>query len=124
MNHFLAFSMRFQEIRERLLEVPRRNVLCGWVSAISTSLTHLWAAFTMAGLRHFILPRFSSYPLSKIILALQYEDYLLNGFHLKGNKARSSSLDLDSELVGGYSSLHIRRGDLQFKEVKFDSNQW
>jgi hypothetical protein len=33
-------------------------------------------------------------------------------------------LDLDSELVGGYSSLHIRRGDLQFKEVKFDSNQW
>jgi hypothetical protein len=78
----------------------------------------------MTGLRLFNLPRYSSYPLSKIILALQYEDYLLNGLHLNEGKARSSSLDLDSELVGGYSSLHIRRGDLQFKEVKFDSNQW
>lgn len=78
----------------------------------------------MAGLRLFNWPRYSSYPLRKIILALQYEDYLLNGHHLNGGKARSSSLDLDSELVGGYSSLHIRRGDLQFKEVKFDSYQW
>ena len=56
----------------------------------------------------------------KIILALQYEDYLLSGN--VGNP--SPSLDLDAELVGGYSSLHIRRGDLQFKEVKFDSEQW
>lgn len=78
----------------------------------------------MTGLRLFNLPGYSSYPLSKIILALQYEDYLLNGLHLNEGKARSYSLDLDSELVGGYSSLHIRRGDLQFKEVKFDSNQW
>ncbi|KAL3808542.1 hypothetical protein ACHAXA_002709 [Cyclostephanos tholiformis] len=55
----------------------------------------------------------------KIILALQYEDYLR-----QSDKERSSSLNLDSLLVGGYSSLHIRRGDLQFKEVKIDSNQW
>jgi hypothetical protein len=61
----------------------------------------------------------SSYPLEKIILALQYEDYLR-----QGDQVLSSSLNLDALLVGGYSSLHIRRGDLQFKEVKFDSNQW
>jgi hypothetical protein len=60
----------------------------------------------------------------KIILALQYEDFLLNGLPQNGDKPRSSSLSLDSELVGGYSSLHIRRSDLQFKEVKFDSNKW
>ncbi len=55
----------------------------------------------------------------KIILALQYEDYTRN-IAPSGGK----SLQLDSELVGGFSSLHIRRGDLQFKEVKFDSNLW
>ena len=56
----------------------------------------------------------------KIILALQYENHLLSG----DVGSPSPSLDLDTELVGGYSSLHIRRGDLQFKEVKFDSEQW
>jgi hypothetical protein len=61
----------------------------------------------------------SSYPLEKIILALQFEDYIR-----QDDKVRSSSMNLDALLAGGYSSLHIRRGDLQFKEVKFDSNQW
>jgi len=66
----------------------------------------------------------------KIILALQYEDYLrkalVSGGGGKGKlvSPSSSSLDVDLELVGGYSSMHIRRGDLQFKEVKFDSAQW
>ena len=60
----------------------------------------------------------------KIILALQYEDYVLNGLFAESDKSKSFSLNLDSELVGGYSSMHIRRGDLQFKEVKFDSNEW
>ena len=50
----------------------------------------------------------------KIVLGLMYEDYVT-----RGNK-----LEVDGELVGGYSSLHIRRGDLQFKEVKFDSMTW
>ena len=50
----------------------------------------------------------------KIVLGLMYEDYVR-----KGNK-----LELDGELVGGYSSLHIRRGDLQFKEVRLESMAW
>jgi hypothetical protein len=56
----------------------------------------------------------------KIMLALQYESYerdLVAG-------VKRSTLDLDSELVGGYSALHIRRGDLQFKEVKFSAKEW
>ena len=61
----------------------------------------------------------------KIILALQYEDHLRNSATIVGDASSSSKkLNLDLELVGGYSSLHIRRGDLQFKEVKFDSGQW
>eukprot|EP00578_Thalassiosira_sp_NH16_P001179 CAMPEP_0181129138 /NCGR_PEP_ID=MMETSP1071-20121207/29161_1 /TAXON_ID=35127 /ORGANISM="Thalassiosira sp., Strain NH16" /LENGTH=1337 /DNA_ID=CAMNT_0023215103 /DNA_START=9 /DNA_END=4023 /DNA_ORIENTATION=- len=67
----------------------------------------------------------------KIVLALQYEDYLLQNPVLSSNDDGKKSLqspkpsfDLDSELMGGYSSLHIRRGDLQFKEVKFDSLTW
>ncbi|KAL7532761.1 hypothetical protein ACHAWF_004236 [Thalassiosira exigua] len=54
----------------------------------------------------------------KVVLALTYEDHVRNGV------SRSSTLELDSELMGGYSSLHVRRGDLQFKEVKFDSSKW
>ncbi|KAL7535423.1 hypothetical protein ACHAXR_009712 [Thalassiosira sp. AJA248-18] len=60
----------------------------------------------------------------KIILALQYENYSRNLLTSGDRQLSTSSLDLDLELVGGYSSLHIRRGDLQFKEVKFDSQQW
>ncbi|KAL3788358.1 hypothetical protein HJC23_009164 [Cyclotella cryptica] len=53
----------------------------------------------------------------KIILALQYEGYARDS-------TVGASMDLDSELVGGYSSLHIRRGDLQYKEVKFSAAEW
>lgn len=53
----------------------------------------------------------------KIILALVYEGYALN-------PNSGSSMDLDSELVGGYSSLHIRRGDLQFTEVRIEAVEW
>jgi hypothetical protein len=53
----------------------------------------------------------------KIMLALQYEGYALD-------PNAGSSMDLDSNLVGGYSSLHIRRGDLQFKEVKIEAREW
>ena len=53
----------------------------------------------------------------KIILAMQYENDILSG-------TNNPSTDLDRELVGGYSSLHVRRGDLQFKEVIFDSATW
>jgi len=59
----------------------------------------------------------------KIILALQHESYLHNKV-LSPEENNTSSLSFDHELVGGYSSMHIRRGDLQFKEVKFDSAQW
>mmetsp|Transcript_17049 Transcript_17049/g.25950 ORF Transcript_17049/g.25950 Transcript_17049/m.25950 type:complete len:773 (+) Transcript_17049:61-2379(+) len=53
----------------------------------------------------------------KIILALQYENSVLSG-------TNNPMADLDTELVGGYSSLHVRRGDLQFKEVTLNSSQW
>jgi hypothetical protein len=53
----------------------------------------------------------------KIILALQYEGYALD-------PKAGASMNLDKELVGGFSSLHIRRGDLQFKEVKIDAREW
>jgi hypothetical protein len=54
----------------------------------------------------------------KIILAMQYENDILSG------GTNNPTADLDRELVGGYSSLHVRRGDLQFKEVTFDSATW
>ena len=63
----------------------------------------------------------------KIILALQYEDYLRNkALNITENGASSPLLasSLDLELVGGYSSMHVRRGDLQFTEVKFNSSKW
>ena len=65
----------------------------------------------------------------KIILALQYEDHLRNlaigsDYGDKSSTSSASTVNYDSELVGGFSSLHIRRGDLQFKEVKFDSKTW
>jgi hypothetical protein len=53
----------------------------------------------------------------KIMLALQYEGYATDS-------NIGALMELDSELVGGYSSLHVRRGDLQFKEVKFDADTW
>jgi hypothetical protein len=56
----------------------------------------------------------------KIILALQYENSILTGDTSNDN----FTADLDLELVGGYSSLHVRRGDLQFKEVALNSSQW
>lgn len=54
----------------------------------------------------------------KIILALMYENDVLTG-------TNNSMAELDTELVGGYSSLHVRRGDLQFKEVAgMTSSDW
>lgn len=53
----------------------------------------------------------------KIILALMYENNVLTG-------TTNPMADLDTELIGGYSSLHVRRGDLQFKEVTLTSSEW
>ena len=53
----------------------------------------------------------------KIILALQYENDMLSG-------NTNPTADLDPELVGGYSSLHVRRGDLQFKEARLNASEW
>ena len=47
----------------------------------------------------------------KIVLALQNEGQTL-GFHL------------DAEQGGGYSSLHVRRGDFQYKKVKIPAEEW
>ena len=55
----------------------------------------------------------------KIMLALQYEGYALMNPEGDGKK-----LDLDEEGVGGYSALHVRRGDLQFKEVRIEAGEW
>ena len=54
---------------------------------------------------------------AKIILALQYENSMLSG-------NTNPTADLDPELVGGYSSLHVRRGDLQFKEARLNASEW
>lgn len=54
---------------------------------------------------------------AKIVLALQYEGYALD-------PKAGASMTLDKELVGGYSSLHVRRGDLQFKEVRLEAQEW
>ena len=54
----------------------------------------------------------------KMILAMQYENDVLSG------GSNNPTADLDRDLVGGYSSLHVRRGDLQFQEVIFDSATW
>jgi len=48
---------------------------------------------------------------SKIITSLQ-EESLLRGF------------ETDEEGGGGYSSLHVRRGDLQFKDEKISAAEW
>mmetsp|Transcript_5995 Transcript_5995/g.7636 ORF Transcript_5995/g.7636 Transcript_5995/m.7636 type:complete len:605 (+) Transcript_5995:30-1844(+) len=47
----------------------------------------------------------------KIVLALQEE----------GNKRGFS---LDKEGGGGFASLHVRRGDLQYKKVKISAEEW
>jgi len=60
----------------------------------------------------------------KVVLALQFESHLRSTSGSKSPHDSSLSNSLDSELIGGFSSLHVRRGDLQFKEVKFDSLTW
>ena len=47
----------------------------------------------------------------KIVIALQEEGQVL-GF------------ELDGEQGGGYSSMHVRRGDLQYKKVKISAEEW
>lgn len=47
----------------------------------------------------------------KIVLALQ-EEGVKRGF------------SLDSEKGGGYAALHVRRGDLQYKNVKISAEEW
>jgi len=49
----------------------------------------------------------------KIIKALQFEV-----------SSAGSSSAVDPEGAGGYSALHIRRGDLQFKKVKLPAHIW
>jgi hypothetical protein len=47
----------------------------------------------------------------KIVLALQ-EEAIKRGF------------DVDEEGSGGFSALHIRRGDFQYKEVRLSAKRW
>lgn len=47
----------------------------------------------------------------KIVKALQVE-------------SRQRGLPLDDEDGGGYSALHVRRGDLQYKRVKIPAEEW
>jgi len=47
----------------------------------------------------------------KIVIALQEE-------------GQARGFELDSERGGGYSSMHIRRGDLQYKKVKISAEEW
>ncbi len=39
-------------------------------------------------------------------------------------EAIEGGFSLDEEGGGGYSSLHVRRGDLQFKEVLISEDLW
>lgn len=47
----------------------------------------------------------------KIVLALQEE-------------SKKRGFELDEEGGGGYSSFHVRRGDLQYKKVKISGEEW
>ena len=47
----------------------------------------------------------------KIVKAIQYE-------------GRQRGFDIDENGGGGFSALHIRRGDFQFKKVKLPAEQW
>lgn len=47
----------------------------------------------------------------KIVRAIQHEA-LERGFHI------------DEEGGGGYSSLHVRRNDLQYKDVLISDDRW
>ena len=39
-------------------------------------------------------------------------------------EGRRRGMRTEKEGAGGFSSLHVRREDLQFHEVKFDSDTW
>ncbi|KAL7570496.1 hypothetical protein ACA910_004277 [Epithemia clementina (nom. ined.)] len=59
---------------------------------------------------------------------LHYHDaiYCAAGKIVKALQAEAiqRGFSLDSEKGGGYSSLHVRRGDLQFKEVWISGEEW
>ena len=39
-------------------------------------------------------------------------------------EGKELGFDVDEEEGGGYSSLHVRRGDLQYKKVKITAEEW
>mmetsp|Transcript_22391 Transcript_22391/g.28583 ORF Transcript_22391/g.28583 Transcript_22391/m.28583 type:complete len:137 (+) Transcript_22391:939-1349(+) len=44
--------------------------------------------------------------------------------HSLQEEGKKRGFGADEEGVGGYSSLHVRRGDLQYKEVKISAEEW
>eukprot|EP00536_Pseudo-nitzschia_multiseries_P016290 jgi/Psemu1/247440/estExt_Genewise1.C_10660005 len=59
---------------------------------------------------------------------LHYNDkiYCAAGKIVKALQAEAKQLgfDTDEEGGGGYSAMHIRRGDFQYKKVKFSAEEW
>ena len=51
------------------------------------------------------------FPQGKIVKALQLE-------------AKDRGFSPDEDGAGGYSALHVRRGDLQYKKVKIPAEEW
>ena len=39
-------------------------------------------------------------------------------------EAKEQGFSIDSEGGGGYSSLHIRRGDFQYKKMRVSGEEW
>ena len=39
-------------------------------------------------------------------------------------EAKDRGFEIDEEGGGGYSSFHVRRGDLQYKRVKISGEEW
>lgn len=56
----------------------------------------------------------------KIVKALQYEGKQRR----QSQQIRQKSQVVDDEGSGGYSAMHIRRGDLQYKKVKLPARVW
>ena len=44
--------------------------------------------------------------------------------NLLQEEGRQLGFKVDDEYAGGYSALHIRRGDLQYKEVRISAEEW
>jgi len=57
---------------------------------------------------------------------LHYHDsiFCAAGKIVKALQTEADAKTIDSEGGGGYSALHVRRGDLQFKKVKIPADMW